>query len=152
MFPFARKSMTAALCAMAVLAVSSNRTAQIWRTQEWTGYGGNAQHTATSASLSAYPMTKILWSTPVDLAPQYSGSELLIHYAPPMITYTGNVLVTVKTSAGGNFEVQARAGLTGGLLWTQTTDYVLPSSGWTPTCGSSLSGLNSMFTPGIGGT
>jgi hypothetical protein len=97
-------------------------------------------------------MTRVLWSTPVDTDPQYSGSELLIHYAPPMVTYSGVVLVTVKTGAAGGFQVEGHNVLTGGLMYTQTTDYVLPASSWTPTCGSSLVGLNGMVTPGIGGT
>ena len=37
---------------------------------------------ATSANGSQYPDT-IRWSTPVDLAPQYSGGDLFIHYGSP---------------------------------------------------------------------
>jgi len=152
MLVLSMKSMTPIASAGLALALLTPAAGQIWRSQEWSGYAGNAQHTAISQSLSASAMTKILWSTPVDLNPQYSGSELLIHYAPPLVTYSGQVMVTVKTSAGGDFQVEARNCLTGGLLFTQPTDYVLPPHGWTPTCTSSLNGLYGMVTPGIGGT
>jgi len=133
------------------LCLTARCSAQLWRLQEWTGYGGNSQHTAMSNTASE-SMVKVLWSTPVDDDPQYSGSELFIHYSPPMVTYSGTVLVTVKTGASGGFQVEAHNCRSGGLIYTQTTDYVLPAASWTPTCGSSLSGLYGMVTPGIGGT
>lgn len=149
---FSKRKLATYICAGLTFSVAGSASAQVWRMESWEGYGGNAQHTATSSDLTSEPMNRILWTTPVDTNPQYSGSELFIHYAPPMVTYGGLVLVTVKTGAYSNFEVQARNELTGKLLWTQTTDYVLPGSGWVPTCGSSLDGLNGMVTPGIGGT
>jgi hypothetical protein len=69
-----------------------------------------------------------------------------------MVTYQGIVLVTVKTGATGAFEIQARNSTTGGLVYTEPTDYVTPAATWTPTCGSSLDGPFGMVTPGIGGT
>src|SRR5207253_2151601 len=51
----------------------------------WTGFGGNAQHTAVS-SVASQPLEGIRWQAPVDLAPQYSGSDLLIHYGEPAVT------------------------------------------------------------------
>src|SRR5262249_32061383 len=92
----------------------------------WQGYAGNGQHTAR-ASTAAQPLQAIRWSTPVDLQPQYSGNDLLIHYGSPMITQGNTVLVPVKTGASGGFEIQARNGVTGQLKWTVTTDYILPS-------------------------
>jgi hypothetical protein len=149
---FLRKSfLLSAVASGLAMALTASSSAQIWRLQEWTGYGGNCQHTAMS-NTPAMTMSKILWSTPVDLDPQYSGSELLIHYAAPMVSYSGVALITVKTGATGGFQVEGHNVLNGGLLYTQTTDYVLPSSSWTPTCGSSLDGLYGMVTPGIGGT
>lgn len=133
------------------IALSAASSAQVWRLDEWTGYGGNPQHTALSRT-PVMPMQKILWSTPVDLNPQYSGNELLIHYSPPMVTFAGDVLVTVRTSSGG-FEVQGRHAETGGLIFTEPTDYVLPpTNSWTPVCGPSLYGLTGMVVPGVGGT
>jgi len=151
MLELSKKTFAPMVCAGLFMAISSQSFSQIWRSQEWTGYGGNSQHTAMS-SIASSPMSKVLWSVPVDQNPQYSGSELLIHYAPPMITYSGTVLVMVRTAAGG-FQVEARRVLTGGLIYTQPTDYVLPPyGGWTPTCGGSLYQLNSTVVPGIGGT
>jgi len=43
----------------------------------WSGYARNAQHTALGA-ITTQPFNQIRWRTPVDLAPQYSGSSLLI--------------------------------------------------------------------------
>ena len=31
-------------------------------------------------------LNRVLWSTPVDLAPQYSGCSLFVHYGSPVIT------------------------------------------------------------------
>ncbi|HLX62725.1 MAG TPA: hypothetical protein VKX17_15720, partial [Planctomycetota bacterium] len=58
----------------------------------WRGYGGDAQHTALSA-VAAQPLNTVLWHTPVDLQPQYSGSDLYIHYGEPMVTAANTVLV-----------------------------------------------------------
>ena len=78
----------------------------------WFGYAGNAQHTAP-APAAAQNLTKILWSTPVDLDPQYQDDELLIHYASPMITGHNTVLIAVKTGATGGWQTEAHAAATG---------------------------------------
>lgn len=117
----------------------------------WPGLGRDASHSAVCAS-GTQPLNRILWSTPVDLAPQYNGNTLLIHYGTPLITSNGNVLVTVKTGAGGGFQVEARNPRNGALQWTQTTDYVLPPHNWTPSCGSTLTPSNQLATPASGGT
>ena len=64
----------------------------------WEGYAGDGQHTALSA-VASQPLNAIRWQTPVDLQPQYSGSELLIHYGAPSITPANTVLVPVKTGS-----------------------------------------------------
>src|ERR1700722_4961139 len=91
----------------------------------WNGYGHDSQHDAI-ASVASQPLNRILWQTPVDLNPQYSGDELLIHYGSPSITRSNTVIVPVKTGASGGFEVEALVGATGATNWTQSTDYVLP--------------------------
>ena len=48
------------------------------RAQAWGGYGGDAQHSGLSAATAQRPL-HIRWSSPIDLLPQYSGSDLLIH-------------------------------------------------------------------------
>ena len=117
----------------------------------WPGYAHNSQHTALSP-VAAQPLNQIHWQTPVDLNPQYSGSLLLIHYGSPLITARNNVLVPVKVGATGTFRVECRRGSNGSLLYTQNTDYVLPSAQWTPSFSPVLTPNNSLVIPAIGGT
>ncbi len=117
----------------------------------WPGYGRNPQHTAETTT-GTQPLNRILWQTPVDLQPQYSGTYLLIHYGSPLITAAGNVLVTVKTGASGGFRVDSRNPNGGSLIWSQTTDYQLPPHNWTPSCGSTLTPTNQLAIPASGGT
>jgi hypothetical protein len=117
----------------------------------WPGYGRTAQHTANTTT-TTQPLQRILWQTPVDLQPQYTGPYLLIHYGSPLITRAGDVLVTVKTSATGNFRIESRSPNSGALLWQQPTDYVLPPHNWVPSCGSTLLPDNRLAVPAAGGT
>jgi hypothetical protein len=93
-----------------------------------------------------------LWHTPVDLNPQYSGSELLIHYGSPLITRSNTVIVPVKTGAAGGFEVEALAGGTGATNWVRSTDYLLPAHNWTPSFSPALTPKNRLYFAGGGGT
>jgi len=68
----------------------------------WQGYALDPQHTALSPVASA-SLGLIHWQTPVDLNPQYSGGDLLIHYGSPLVTSSNTVLVPVKTGASGGF-------------------------------------------------
>jgi hypothetical protein len=138
------------MAAMAGFLISENVEAQSIRFP-WNGYGHDAQHDAI-ASAPSQPLNRILWQTPVDLNPQYSGSELLIHYGSPSITRSNTVIVPVKTGATGGFEVEALAGATGATNWTQTTDYVLPAHDWTPSFSGVLTPKNRLYFPGGGGT
>lgn len=113
----------------------------------WPGYAHDGQHSALSPTPSQ-PMNAIHWQTPVDLMPQTWG----IHFGSPLITAKNNVLVTVKTTASGNFRIECRRGSNGTLVYTQTTDYVLPPWGWIPSCGSTLTPRFALATPAIGGT
>ena len=119
---------------------------------QWASYGRNAQHTALAAGPSQLPLA-IRWQTPVDLNPQYSGNELLIHYGSPAITAANTIIVPVKTGASGGFMVKAITASTGIPFWTMTTDYVLPSHNWTPPMGITLTpGDGAVAVPGAGGT
>jgi hypothetical protein len=62
------------------------------------------------------------------------------------------VIVPVKTGANGGFEVEALNGATGSVLWTQTTDYVLPPHNWTPSYSPVLTAQNRLYFAGAGGT
>ncbi len=121
--------------------------------QTWTSYGHDAQHTALSTRPSLVPLN-IRWQVPVDLAPQYaSGGDLYTHYGSPAITVKNNVLVPIKTGAGGGFTVKAFQGSSGKQLWFLTTDYVLPSYNWIPPLGITLTpGDAAVAIAGAGGT
>jgi hypothetical protein len=123
----------------------------------WRGHAANAQHTAR-ASAAGQSLAKIHWSMPVDLAPpseahkKRAGGELLIHYASPMITAKDTMLVGVKTSSSGDFEIDAVKGATGKKIWTLKTDYVLPPYDWLPPLPAHLTAQNRLYVAGSGGT
>jgi hypothetical protein len=117
----------------------------------WAGYAKDAQHTAISSAPSQ-PLAAIHWQTPVDLQPQYSGGELLIHYGSPVITLANTVIVPVKTGAFDGFELQAHDGANGNLKWTLTTDYILPPHDWTPSYSPTLTPDGRLYFAGAGGT
>src|SRR5690349_1694058 len=80
------------LCALALLAAARVPAQSLSLSLRWAGYGHDAQHTALS-SIASQPLQRIKWSTPVDLNPQYSGNDLLIHYGSPLITPANTVIV-----------------------------------------------------------
>ena len=117
----------------------------------WWGYGRDAQHGAVGG-IATQPLNRIQWSTPVDLLPQYStGGSLLIHYGSPVITAKNTVIVPVKTGATDGFKIDAHLGATGTLMWSVTSDYILPAHRWTPSYGMVLTTSNRLYAPGAGG-
>jgi hypothetical protein len=119
--------------------------------QPWSSFANGPQHNALSPAKSQ-GLTQIRWHTPVDLQPQYEGSELLIHYGSPLVTALNTVIVPVKTGVDGNFRVEARAAADGALKWSLASDYVLPSHDWTPVFGPVLTPSGRLYYPGAGGT
>lgn len=117
----------------------------------WSGHGHDPQHTAVSR-VASQPLNRIKWQALVDLAPQYSGSDLLIHYGAPLITRQNTVLIPVKTGATDGFKVQARDGSDGSVKWNLASDYDMPSHNWTPSFGIVLTPKNRLFLPAAGGT
>jgi hypothetical protein len=117
----------------------------------WQGYAKNEQHTAQSG-IQSQALGTIVWQTPVDLQPQYQGNDLFIHYGSPVITSANTVIVPVKIGVDDGFELQARSGADGALLWTQTTDYTLPPHGWTPSYSPTLTPQGRVYWAGAGGT
>jgi hypothetical protein len=122
----------------------------------WPEFALNPQHTALS-TVASQSLQAIRWQTPVDLQPQYSGGQLLIHYGSPLITPSNTVIVPVKTGATGGFEVKAINAVNGGVLWTQTTDYILPPfppayRGWIQSYSPVLTPQNRLYFAGAGGT
>lgn len=117
----------------------------------WFGFGRDAQHSSVGA-IATQSLDRLLWQTPVDLAPQLSGNFLLIHYGSPVITSRNTVIVGVKTTATGGFRIEARNGSNGSLLWSVPTDYLLPAAlGWLPSYNITLSSGNRLYAPAAGG-
>ena len=117
----------------------------------WSSFGHDPQHTGISA-FASQPLQRIRWQTPVDLNPQFSGNDLHIHYASPMVTAANTVLMAVKTGAADGFRMEARRGSDGALLYTLATDYTLPPHGWIPSFSATLSARNRLYYAGAGGT
>jgi hypothetical protein len=135
------------------LLMSGNLWAQSIRFP-WSGYGHEPQHDAI-ASVASQPLNRILWHTPVDLNPQYSGGDLHIHYGSPLITRSNTIIVPVKTGATNGFEVKALVGATGATNWVWPTDYILPPLppyAWIPSFSPTLTPKNRLYFPGGGGT
>jgi hypothetical protein len=102
--------------------------------------------------VGSFALDRIRWTTPVDLAPQFSGGDLLIHYGSPLVTPNDTVIVPVKTGASGGFRLEGHGGANGAVLWRVTTDYVLPPHGWTPSFSPVLTPGNRLYFAGAGGT
>jgi hypothetical protein len=121
------------------------------RPTSWTGYARDAQHSGLG-NVRTQPLARIRWQTPVDLAPQYSGEDLFIHYGSPLVTQQNTVVVPVKTSATGGFRVEGHRGRDGLLLWTLASDYALPPHDWTPSFSPALTRTGKLWVPAGGGT
>ena len=117
----------------------------------WSGFAGDAQHTAQS-SIGSQPLQSIRWQTQVDLDPQYSGGDLLIHYGSATITSSNTIIVPVKTGATGGFAINAFDGSSGAAKWTSSTDYILPPHDWTPSFSPALTPSGRLYYAGAGGT
>ena len=116
----------------------------------WPAFGRDVQHTAVSG-IATQPLGRILWQTPVDLAPQYaSGQYLLTHYGSPVISSMNTVLVPVKTAANGSFRFEARSGANGAQIWSANSDYIVPPHNWFPSFNVTLAG-GRVYAPGAGG-
>jgi hypothetical protein len=138
-----------ALCLATAASAQSDLPRRRFR--PWGSFAQNPQHTAVSP-VRSQSLQRILWQTPVDLAPQYSGDELGIHYGSPLITARNTVIVPVKTGDAGGFRVEAHSSLDGSLKWTLPTDYILPPHDWIPEFGPALASGARVYFPGAGGT
>lgn len=117
----------------------------------WFGYGHDAQHTAASA-IASQDLGRIAWTTPVDLAPQYTPSgALLTHYGSPVVTTHNTVVIPLKTMATGSYRIEGRNGANGALIWSATTDYVIPPHNWVPPYNLLLTPQGRLYAPGAGG-
>jgi hypothetical protein len=118
----------------------------------WPAFSRDAQHTAASA-VATPPLTRIIWQTPVDLAPQYvgGGQYLVTHYGSPVISSNNTVMVPVKVGAQGTFRFEARNGANGNLLWSADSDYIVPPHNWFPSFNLTLTANGRVYAPGAGG-
>jgi hypothetical protein len=117
----------------------------------WWSYARDAQHSALGA-IASQPLQRILWHTPVDLAPTHSpGGELFAHYGSPVVSSKNTVVIPVKTTSQGAFRLEARQGFDGALVWSAASDYVLPAHNWLPSYNLALTQSNRVYAPGAGG-
>ncbi len=117
----------------------------------WPAFGRNAQRAANSG-IAAQPLSRIVWQTPVDMAPQYSTQGyLLVHYGSPVISGKNTVVLPVKRAAQKIYKIEGRDGLSGILLWSVDSDYVMPAHNWTPSYNVTLLPDSRMVAPGAGG-
>ena len=146
----------AAFCVASVIFAAARCGAQSIAVP-WSGYGHDAQHSGISP-VAAQPMNRIRWQAPVDLNPEYSNNTLYIHYGTPLSTRTNTIIFPVKfrlpAESFDRFRVEARNGADGTASWTipETSDYLLPSHGWVPSFGMTLTPKNRLWFPGAGGT
>ncbi|MFL6693790.1 MAG: hypothetical protein ACJ8GO_12605 [Ramlibacter sp.] len=117
----------------------------------WWAFGRDAQHSAVSA-IATQDLNRIAWTTPVDQAPQYQPSgALLAHYGSPVISDHNTVVVPVKTGAAGGFRLEGRSGGNGVLIWSQDSDYVVPTHSWLPSFNATITPDGRVVMPGAGG-
>jgi hypothetical protein len=111
------------------LAVASSQPYFI--SQDWSGFGNNAQHTAQS-NIPSLALDAIAWKSAVDLNPPYSGDALLAHYGSPVVTAADTVITPVKTGLSDGFKVMGRRGSDGSIVWHLASTYSVPPHGWFP--------------------
>ena len=122
----------------------------------WSSYARDAQHSAQS-TVAGQALDDIHWETPVDLHPQYSGEDLLIHYGTPIVTVNNTVIVPERNETAGGYDVKAFDGASGALKWVQTEaeEFVNPASSWVPSYSPALAALPAgtrLYFPGADGT
>jgi len=116
----------------------------------WSSFARDPQHTAVGA-VASQDLNRIAWLAPLDLAPQQTNGELLVHYGSPVITSFNTVILPVKTGAAGGFRIEARSGVNGGLIWSADSDYLPPPHDWLPSYNLALTSSNSLYAPASGG-
>jgi hypothetical protein len=136
---------------LAVLATASAQTGSPY----WSQMGRASTHRANCPG-PTQTLNHILWSTPVDRHPQYTGGDVLyIHYGSPVITHNNVIVVPVKSGTTDGWLVEGRNGKTGSLIYTFNTDYSIPGYADLPVVPSfspALSPDGRLYIPAAGGT
>jgi len=134
--------LSSALLCLCVAAPAGAQTAPAWR-----GHAGDEQHNA-QAPATGQTLAKLHWETRIDLQP-----GAYIHYGSPMITAANTVLLAVKTTTTGGFQIEARNGGTGAQLWQAKSGYVVPpTADWIPSFPAHLTAQNRLYYADKGGT
>jgi hypothetical protein len=115
----------------------------------WAGFAANAQHTG-DARPQARPLLQLHWQAPLDRLPQ-AGTLALAHYASPLVTAGGTLVLAVKEGPVNGWHIHARQP-GHGVIWRMTSDYVLPPHDWAPAFPMGISGQNTVYAAGAGGT
>ncbi len=126
-----------AAISLALVGGGSSQVTVTRLAENWVGHGGNSAHTGISNTPSRQ-LDQIVWQTPIDLNPRYSGNDLLTHYGETCITSSNVVISSVKQNLNDGFNIRAFSGANGTPIWTEVTDYSVPSQGWIPSCGPTL--------------
>lgn len=146
--PFARGSQTLRLTAQ---VANVNADIRVQPTAgAWSGFGKDAQHSALSG-VASQSLDQIRWQTPVDLQPDIEGDVLATHYGAPIFTGNNVVILPVKTEGDEGFKIEGRRGSDGALLWSVTSDYVMPPHGAPLTFNPCVTSDNRVYFPMIGG-
>ena len=145
------RSAARSLCVVALIAGALGIAEASAAQSVWSGHGGDPQHTALSG-IASRSLSQIVWQTPVDLQPQYSGTSLLIHYGAPVVSGANTIIIPVKVGLTDSFRVEARKGADGVLLWQCDSDYRLPAHNWVPSYSPTLTPNGVLYFAGAGGT
>jgi hypothetical protein len=131
-----------ALICLCLAAPAFAQTSPAWR-----GHAGDEQHNA-QAPAAGQKLAKLHWNTRIDLQP-----SAYIHYGSPMLTAANTILFPVKTTAMGGFQIEARDGGSGTLLWQADTKYIVPpTADWVPSFPAHLTAQNRLYYADQGGT
>jgi hypothetical protein len=121
----------------------------------WTGFAGNAQHTAV-APVTPQPLDHVHWHVKVDHDPgNIAPDGPIAHYASPMITSANTVVVPTRFDARRGFDLIAYAGSDGTRLWRFHTDYAVPPQSriwWPPPLPATLQDDTHAVVAAAGGT
>ena len=102
-----------------------------------------------AGGVATQPLDRIVWQTPVDLAPQYLANGVAAH--PLRLAGRHDAQhrgVPVKTGAAGGFRVEARAGATGALAVVGADRLLLPPHNWMPRYNVALTQRRRLYCAG----